>query len=65
MHKHGENKTLIMVATVCQVTSGSGLKTISGCSIFVGQGVQCNFQYCNPNVNCGPTLTIPKVLAGN
>ena len=41
MRKYGESKTTrIMMATVPHVTSGSGLKKISGRWIFVGQSVQ-------------------------
>jgi len=40
MRKYGESKTTrIMVATVPHVTSGSGLKKISGRWIFVRQSV--------------------------
>jgi len=41
MRKYGESKTTrIMMASVPHVSSGSGLKKISGRWIFVGQSVQ-------------------------
>ena len=52
--------TRIMMATVHHVTFGSGLTTISGCSIFVGQSVHCNFQEHNPNIKGGATLMVSK-----
>jgi len=61
MHKHGENTNKSNYdgnCTSCHFWFGT--ETISGCSISVGQSVHCNFQECNPNVKCGPTLTLSK-----
>jgi hypothetical protein len=57
--------TRIMVSTVCQVASGSGLRQFQAAQFLLDRVYIANFQECNPNVNRVPSLMVSKVLAGN
>ena len=50
----------IMMATVRHVTAGQGLRQFQAARFLLDRVYIANFQEYNPNVKCGPTLTVSK-----